>query len=131
MASGGVEARVPLLDHEMVELAAQAPPELKLAQGGKGILKDIARPLVGSDVVDRPKDYFPVPAVSHLDGDVLHYIPDVLRSPEIKARSLIEPGHVDAQLANPDLRFAGQRDRLWHLGVLEMWLQAHGIEGSW
>jgi asparagine synthase (glutamine-hydrolysing) len=125
----GLEARVPFLDHELVELAAQVPPELKVAQGGKGILKDIARPLVGSDIVDRPKGYFPVPAVSHLDGDVLQYVVDVLRSPAAKARGLIEPGYVDALLADPDRRFAGQGDRLWHLGVLEMWLQAHGIGG--
>jgi asparagine synthase (glutamine-hydrolysing) len=125
----GLEARVPFLDHELVELAAQVPPELKVAQGGKGILKDIARPIVGSEIVDRPKGYFPVPAVSHLDGDVLHYVVDVLRSPTAKARGLIEPGYVDALLADPARRFAGQGDRLWHLGVLEMWLQAHGIGG--
>ena len=33
----GLEARVPFLDHELVELAAACPPELKLAHGGKGI----------------------------------------------------------------------------------------------
>src|SRR3954464_3334118 len=118
----GLEARVPFLDHELVELAARVPPELKLAQGGKGILKDIARPIIGSDVVDRPKGYFPVPAVSRLDGQVLSHVIDVLRSPEAKARGLIEPGYVDALLEHPELRFAGQGDRLWHLGVLEMWL---------
>jgi asparagine synthase (glutamine-hydrolysing) len=125
----GLEARVPFLDHELVELAAQVPPELKLAQGGKGILKDIARPIVGSDIVDRPKGYFPVPAVSHLEGDVLDHVIEVLRSPAAKDRGLINPGYVDALLADPQRRFAGQGDRLWHLGVLEMWLQAHGIGG--
>src|SRR3712207_8929781 len=35
----GLEARVPFLDHDLVELAALCPPELKLADGGKGILK--------------------------------------------------------------------------------------------
>jgi asparagine synthase (glutamine-hydrolysing) len=125
----GLEARVPFLDHELVELAAQMPPELKLAHGGKGILKDVARPLVGSDIVDCPKGYFPVPAVSNLDGEVLHHVVDVLRSPEAKSRGLFEAGYVDALLADPELRFAAQGDRLWHLGVLEMWLQAHGIGG--
>jgi asparagine synthase (glutamine-hydrolysing) len=123
----GLEARVPFLDHELVELAARVPPNLKLAQGGKGILKDIARPIIGSGVVDRPKGYFPVPAVSRLDGQVLAHVLDVLRSPEAKTRGLIEPGYVDALLDHPDLRFAGQGDRLWHLGVLEMWLQAYGV----
>jgi asparagine synthase (glutamine-hydrolysing) len=39
----GLEARVPFLDHELVELAAACPAELKLAQDGKGVLKDAAR----------------------------------------------------------------------------------------
>ena len=39
----GLEARTPFLDHELVELAAACPPELKLAYGGKGVLKDAAR----------------------------------------------------------------------------------------
>jgi asparagine synthase (glutamine-hydrolysing) len=123
----GLEARVPFLDHHLVELAAAVPPELKLAQGGKGVLKDIARPLIGGEVVDRPKGYFPVPAVSRLDGPVLDHVVDVLRSPAAKERGLIEAGYVDALLEDPDRRFAGSGDRLWLLGVLELWLQTHGI----
>ena len=55
----GLEARVPFLDHELVELAARIPPELKLADGGKGVLKDAARLVVPPEVIDRPKGYFP------------------------------------------------------------------------
>ena len=58
----GLEARVPFLDHELVELAAACPPELKLAHGGKGVLKEAARGVVPDAVIDRPKGYFPVPA---------------------------------------------------------------------
>jgi hypothetical protein len=50
------------------------------------------------------------------------------RSPAAKVRGLIDPGYVDALLAD-HRRFAGQGDRLWHLGMLEMWLPAHGIGG--
>jgi asparagine synthetase B (glutamine-hydrolysing) len=39
----GLEARTPFLDHELAELAAACPPELKLADGGKGVLKAAAR----------------------------------------------------------------------------------------
>ena len=35
----GLEARVPFLDHELVELAFACPTELKIADGGKGVLK--------------------------------------------------------------------------------------------
>jgi asparagine synthase (glutamine-hydrolysing) len=124
----GVEARVPFLDHDLVELAALTPPELKLAQDGKGILKDIARPLLPEGVVDRPKGYFPVPGVSKLEGPLLDHVLTVLRSPEAKQRGLIEPGAVDELLTDPTRRFrAGKRDRLWELGVLEMWLQQNDI----
>jgi asparagine synthetase B (glutamine-hydrolysing) len=47
----GLEARVPFLDHELVELAASCPPELKVADG-KGVLKRAARTLVPELVVD-------------------------------------------------------------------------------
>lgn len=42
----GLEGRVPFLDHELVELAATCPPELKTAHGGKGVLKEAARRVI-------------------------------------------------------------------------------------
>ena len=74
----GLEARVPFLDHELVELAAQCPPELKLAHGGKGVLKQAARRVIPSEVIDRPKGYFPVPALTHLEGGFLDRVRDAL-----------------------------------------------------
>ncbi len=65
----GLELRTPFLDHELVQLAAACPPELKLAHGGKGVLKTAARGVVPDAVIDRPKGYFPVPAISHLEGE--------------------------------------------------------------
>ncbi len=55
----GLEARVPFLDHELVELAAHMPPSLKLKEGGKFPLKAIARGVIPDAVIDRPKGYFP------------------------------------------------------------------------
>jgi asparagine synthetase B (glutamine-hydrolysing) len=62
----GLEARVPFLDHEVVELAARIPAELKVRGGGKYILKEAARSVVPAEVIDRPKGYFPVPALKYL-----------------------------------------------------------------
>ncbi|MFY9692420.1 MAG: N-acetylglutaminylglutamine amidotransferase, partial [Xanthobacteraceae bacterium] len=59
----GLETRVPFLDHEVVELAARIPAELKVRGGGKHILKEACRGLVPDAVIDRPKGYFPVPAL--------------------------------------------------------------------
>ena len=49
---------MPFLDHELVELAATCPPELKTAHQGKGVLKEAARRMIPAEVIDRPKGYF-------------------------------------------------------------------------
>jgi asparagine synthase (glutamine-hydrolysing) len=58
----GLEARTPFLDHELVELADACPPELKLAEGGEGVLEKASRGILPDAVIDRQKGYFPVPA---------------------------------------------------------------------
>ena len=124
----GLEARVPFLDHEFVELAATCPPELKLAQGGKGVLKDIGRRVLPHEVIDRPKGYFPVPGITHLEGRVLDRVREALHDPAARDRGLFRPERVDALLADPNGALTPLRgNRLWQLGLLEMWLQAQGV----
>jgi asparagine synthase (glutamine-hydrolysing) len=124
----GLEARVPFLDHELVELAAACPPRLKLAQGGKGILKEVGRRVIPHEVIDRPKGYFPVPALTHLDGPYLDLVRDALYAPEAKQRGLFRSDYVDALLAEPNASLTRLRgNKLWQLGLLELWLQRHGI----
>ncbi len=124
----GLEARVPFLDHEFVELAASCPPELKLAQGGKGVLKDIGRRVLPHEVIDRPKGYFPVPGVTHLEGDVLERVRTALHAPEARARGLFREGYVEGLLADPNGALTPLRgNKLWQLGLLELWLQTHGV----
>ncbi|CAN5511171.1 N-acetylglutaminylglutamine amidotransferase [soil metagenome] len=127
----GLEARVPFLDHELVELAAQCPPHLKTAQGGKGVLKEAARRVVPAEVIDRPKGYFPVPALKHLQGPYLSLVRDALHAPEAKERGLFRPEAVERLLADPNGQLTPLRgNQLWQLGLLELWLQEHGISGS-
>ena len=122
----GLEARTPFLDHELVELAALCPPELKLADGGKGVLKRAARGIVPDAVIDRPKGYFPVPALSHLEGPVLELVGDALRSDAARARGLFRSDVVEEMLASPnEHRTNLDGSTLWQLGLLELWLQEH------
>ncbi len=124
----GLEARVPFLDHELVELAAACPPRLKLAAGGKGVLKDAARGLVPDEVIDRPKGYFPVPAIRHLEGPMLDRVRDALSAPPARARGLFRREYVDALLADPNTpRTTLGANQLWQLALLEMWLQERGV----
>jgi asparagine synthase (glutamine-hydrolysing) len=127
----GLEVRVPFLDHELVELAAKMPPALKLKEGGKFPLKAIARGLIPDSVIDRPKGYFPVPALKYVRGPFLELMRDLLMSPACIARGLYQRDYVDKLLASPEApehftRINGSK--LWHLALLEWWLQVH-IDG--
>ncbi len=127
----GLEGRVPFLDHELVELAATCPPELKTAQQGKGVLKQAARQVIPADVIDRPKGYFPVPALTHLEGPYLDLVRDALYAPAAKERGLFRPEAVDRLLADPNGRLTPLRgNELWQIALLELWLQRHGIRGA-
>ncbi|GAA0799339.1 N-acetylglutaminylglutamine amidotransferase [Spirilliplanes yamanashiensis] len=124
----GLEARVPFLDHELVELAAACPPEVKLAQGGKGVLKDAARGIVPDEVIDRSKGYFPVPGIRHLEGPMLDMVRDALTTSAARDRGLFDPGYVRALLQDPNTpRTTLGANQLWQLALLEMWLQDKGV----
>ncbi|MFH8253641.1 N-acetylglutaminylglutamine amidotransferase [Streptomyces roseolus] len=125
----GLEARVPFLDHELVELAAACPPELKLAGGGKGVLKDAGRTVLPRDIVDRPKGYFPVPAIRQMAAPVRDRVRDALSSPSARARGVFRDDYVAALLEAPEEHRTNRgANALWQVALLEIWLQTHGID---
>ena len=122
----GLEARVPFLDHHLVELAARTPPQFRLRQDGKYPLKMIARGIVPDAVIDRPKGYFPMPALKYVRGDFLHFMRDILDSQACRERGLYNRSYVDMLLAAPEMHHTRiQGSKLWHLAVFEYWLQRH------
>ena len=127
----GLEARVPFLDHEFVELAATCPPDLKLASGGKGVLKDASRSLLPAAIIDRTKGYFPVPGIRHLGGGVLDLVRDALKSASARDRALYRPEVVEALLAAPnETRTTLGSNALWQVAMLEMWLQTMEVRSG-
>ena len=124
----GLEGRTPFLDHEFVELCGVIPPALKLAHGGKGVLKEASRKVLPAAVIDRRKGHFPVPAIINLQGPYLDRVRDALAAPDARARGLFRPEYVDRLLADRNaLRTNLGSNQLWQIGLLEMWLQNHGI----
>lgn len=124
----GLEARVPFLDHELVELAARIPAELKVKGDGKHILKEAAREVVPASVIDRPKGYFPVPALKHIRGPFMDYVRDVLDAPAARERGLFNRAYVDRLLDDPDGTLTPKgNSKLWQVALLEAWFQTHGI----
>jgi asparagine synthase (glutamine-hydrolysing) len=129
--AASLEARVPFLDHEVVEFAATVPAELKVAGGGKHILKEAARRIIPAEVIDRPKGYFPVPALKYLRGPFLELARDALTNDAARSRGLFQQDYVDKLLADPEAHITPLRgSKLWQLALLELWLQEHVPEGG-
>jgi asparagine synthase (glutamine-hydrolysing) len=124
----GLEARVPFLDHELVELAARIPAEYKLASDGKGVLKEAARSVIPGEVIDRPKGYFPVPALKYIQGEYLDFVRGILDSDRARQRTLFRRDYVDRLLADPGAHITPLRgSKLWQITLLEYWLQQHHL----
>jgi asparagine synthase (glutamine-hydrolysing) len=127
----GLETRVPFLDHEVVELAARIPAELKVRDGGKYILKEASRGLIPDEVIDRPKGYFPVPALKYLRGPFYDFVRDVLDAPVARQRGVFNRAYVDRLLADPEGELTPKgHSKLWQIAVLECWLQTQRIENG-
>jgi len=124
----GLEARVPFLDHKLVEVAMAAPDELKIKNNGKHILKEISRGLLPDEVVDRPKVAFPMPALKYVRGEFFSFMKNILTSPQAKKRGIFNQDKLQQLMDNPEAPEAFtaiQGSKLWHAALLEFWLQKH------
>lgn len=120
----GLEARVPFLDTQLVEFAASMPPEMKLPNGGKHVLKELSRGFLPDSVVNRSKAYFPMPALKYVRGEFLEFMKEILLSDSARQRGLYNATYVEKLLNKPeDYLTRLQGSKLWHLAALELWWQ--------
>jgi asparagine synthase (glutamine-hydrolysing) len=124
----GLEARVPFLDENFVDLCMQIPPDLKLKAEGKYPLKTIARGLIPDEIIDRSKGYFPVPVLRYIQGPYFNFMCEILNSNTCRQRNLYNRKYVEKLIANPQSDFTPiQGNKLWHLALLELWLQENRL----
>ncbi|TLX60494.1 N-acetylglutaminylglutamine amidotransferase [Stutzerimonas nosocomialis] len=123
----GLEARTPFLDYRVAELSARIPAQYKLPEGGKYVLKEAARQVIPAEVIDRPKGYFPVPGLKHLQGDTLDWVRELLLDPS-QDRGLYQPQMLDALLSDPHGQLTPLRgSKLWQLAAVNLWLTEQGL----
>lgn len=123
----GLEARVPFLDYRVAELSARIPSRFKLGDGGKQVLKAAARKVIPSEVIDRPKGYFPVPGLKHLQGNTRAWVSELLLDPS-QDRGLFETAMFDRLLSDPASDLTPLRgSKLWQLAALNLWLTEQGL----
>ncbi|MFX0195704.1 MAG: asparagine synthetase B family protein, partial [Candidatus Hodarchaeota archaeon] len=117
-----VEARVPFLDHKLVEFAASLPPHLKLRRlTRKYLLKKVSRIWLPPKIIERKKQGFPVPISVWFRKEVRPFVRDILSPAAIKRRGLFNPEYVEQLLNEHEAGLDNHGSFLFGLLSVELW----------
>jgi asparagine synthase (glutamine-hydrolysing) len=117
-----LEARVPLLDHKLVEFAAALPQNLKLKGfTRKYLLKKVSKAWLPPEILNRKKQGFPMPTSSWLRQEARGFMHDVLTVSALKRRGLFHPPFVEKLMREHERGFADHGPLLWGLMNVELW----------
>lgn len=117
-----LEARVPLLDHKLVEFAAALPQNLKLKNWTrKYLLKKVSRAWLPSEILNRKKQGFPMPTSSWLRREAHSFMRDVLSPSTVRRRGLFHPPFIEKLIREHESGFADHGSLLWGLMNVELW----------
>ncbi len=120
--ANSLEARVPLLDHKLVEFAARLPEQYKLRGGDrKYLLKRFAEKLVPAEIIHRKKQGFPIPIDKWLRKEARPLMRDLLSADTVRRRGLFNPQYVEQLMRQHETGFADHATELWGLVSVEMW----------
>jgi len=117
-----LEARVPLLDHRVVELSLSLPFDLKYRDGqGKHILRRLLYRRVPRELIDRPKMGFGVPLRRWFRGALAPRLAEVLSPAAIARAGLVDPEGARALLGEDFECVESRPEAVWALYVLHLW----------
>jgi len=129
--SASLEARAPLLDHRLVELAWRLPVSQKIRDGeGKWPLRRVLERYVPAALTARPKHGFGVPIDRWLRGPLRGWAEDLLAEDRLARQGILEPAPVRAALRT---HLDGRRNlqhQLWAVLMFESWLEQQADQGS-
>ena len=121
-----LEARCPILDHKVVELAAMQSSD---RHGGgvtlKRLFREVVRPWVPPAVLDRPKRGFGVPLRRWFQEQMIGWASDILLDPRSRQRGWTRASAVSALLRQHRTGSRDHAKRIWALVCLELWARAH------
>lgn len=125
-----LEARVPLLDHRVVEFAASVPLEMNITgTQGKGLLRDVLDQYVPRTLMERPKMGFGVPIDAWLRGPLRDWAEGLLDPREMRLEGYLNPEPIQVKWRE---HLSGERNwhyHLWSVLQFQAWLRAGGAPG--
>ena len=121
-----LECRVPLLDHELVELAAAMPSEIKIRGGRlKHVMKAALSPMLPDDILNRKKRGFGTPMGAWLKKELAPVLKSLLSPEVVHARGLFDADVVSALVADHEANRSDGTDALLALMNLEIWSRVY------
>lgn len=121
--SVGLEVRVPLLDHRLVELAWRLPQDAKIRDGqSKWVLREILAKRVPRQMFERPKMGFGIPIDAWLRGPLRTWAEDLLSQSRLLDQGLLDPRPIRARW-NAHLRGENWAYPLWDVLMLQAWIE--------
>jgi asparagine synthase (glutamine-hydrolysing) len=120
--AASLEARVPLLDHKLVEFAATLPPHLKVRQlARKYLLKKVSRAWLPPQIIRRRKKGFPTPLSVWFRQEARSFVRDVLSPAAVRRRGLFNAHYVQALIDRNERGGVECGEWLWALVNVELW----------
>jgi asparagine synthase (glutamine-hydrolysing) len=124
--AAGVEARVPYLDLDLVELAARIPTRYKQrGRAGKWVLKKAMEPYLPREIIYRAKTGFGAPLRRWMRHELRPLVSDVLSRDRVKARGLFDPDAIQRLIAQNDRGEADAAYTVLSLLAIELWCSAY------
>jgi asparagine synthase (glutamine-hydrolysing) len=119
-----LEARVPLLDHKLLEFAARVPTALKLKNGQrKYLLRRLLERRVPRSIVDRQKHGFEAPIGGWLRGPLAPMVDDLIMDGRLRSRGVLDHEAIARMWREHRTGIRDHRHRLWSLVMLELWFR--------
>jgi asparagine synthase (glutamine-hydrolysing) len=122
-----LEARVPLIDHRVVEFAWQLPQRMKIRNGeSKWILRQVLGRYVPRRLTDRPKSGFAVPLGAWLRGPLRPWAEALLDERRLRAEGFLDPTVVRTHWAAHTSGRTDLGEQLWNVLMFQAWLDGRG-----
>lgn len=127
----GLEARSPLLDHELLEMTARIPSDLKLrGNTRKWIFKEVLRDILPAETLRKRKQGFRLPLDRWFRTDLKPFVQNRLTDPASPLWAMFDRDAVMSFFTHYDQSSIDMSDHIWAILWLDEWLRQYGSHSS-